>query len=332
MAGDHDHRHLQRFVESPHLMAWSACETGGTMTFGLTKHHGSGNDFLIFLTEDASLAGDQRWPARARSWCHRRTGIGADGLIVGEHGSAAPADPRADLRMTLYNADGSVAEISGNGLRCLVQAEARRRDLTAGVLSVSTGGGLRRVEFETTGDDLSIVARAEMGAAVEGPVPDRPAPDVAEVRSEARRLALDSSSQRVIDVGNPHLVLRVDDPLAVDISAAGPLHEARWDGGINVHVVAPTVDEDDAVDMVIWERGAGVTEACGSGATAVARAAHDWGLVGSRVTVHMPGGDAVVDVGDVLVLHGVASYVGDVQVPDVSDQVVAPGRDRGIRS
>ena len=74
------------------------------MTFGLTKHHGMGNDFLVHLTDDPRLAVDERWPERARAWCHRRTGVGADGLILGEHG-AALADDDVDLRMTLFNAD-----------------------------------------------------------------------------------------------------------------------------------------------------------------------------------------------------------------------------------
>ncbi|MCB0977434.1 MAG: diaminopimelate epimerase [Acidimicrobiales bacterium] len=301
------------------------------MTFGLTKHHGLGNDFLILLTDDPDVAADARWPDRARAWCHRRTGVGADGLIIGEFGAAAPSDRPdgvpVDLRMTLYNADGSIAEISGNGLRCLVQAEARRRGVESGKLVVLTGGGIRTVEFEpspTANPDV-MVGRAEMGSAEEGPAPDRPPAPAGQDAVRERELALDAVAYRVIDVGNPHLVLRVDDPRAVVISDAGPLHESRWDGGINVHVVAPTPGEADAVDMVIWERGAGVTEACGSGATAVARAVHDWGLTGPKVTVHMPGGDAVVEVGDVLVLHGTATYVADVTVPEIAVAVdVAP--------
>lgn len=301
------------------------------MTFGLTKHHGMGNDFLILLTDDPALAADARWPDRARAWCDRRTGIGADGLIIGEHGAAAPTDPAADLRMTLYNADGSIAEISGNGLRCLVQAEARRRGQDEGVVQVLTGGGLRSVAFEPApGEGPEVMAaRAGMGPAGEGPAPDAAPIDVPADPDRARALALDASDRRVLEVGNPHLVLRVDDPAAVDIAEAGPLHEQRWRGGINVHVVAPTPGETDAVDMVIWERGAGITDACGSGATVVARAAHDWGLVGPKVTVHMPGGDAVVEVGDELVLHGTAVFIAEVIVADIAvDAAVAAGAGR----
>jgi len=294
------------------------------MTVRLTKHHGLGNDFLVHLTDDPRVVGDPRWADRARAWCHRRTGIGADGLIVGGLGAAAPAG--ADLRMVLHNADGSVAEISGNGLRCLVQAEARRRGSAAGTLVVETGGGRRTVDYEATDDPLVLVGRADMGPATAGPAPDHDldldgTPGEADDPDRARALALDATDSRTLDLGNPHLVLVVADPGAVDIAAAGPLHEARYDGGINVHAVAPAPGEADAIDLVIWERGVGVTLACGTGATAAARAAFDLGLVGRHVTVHMPGGDVAVEVGDPMVLRGPAAYVAALEVEDVAGEV-----------
>ena len=113
---------------------------------------------------------------------------------------------------------------------------------------------------------------------------------------------------------DPHLVLLVPDPEVIDLVAAGSTHEAAFAAGMNVHFVAPTPGEDDAISMRVWERGAGVTEACGTGATAVARAVHDWGLVGERVAVHMPGGDVVVEVGESMTLHGPATFIGSAEV------------------
>lgn len=281
------------------------------MTFRLSKHHGLGNDFLVLLTDVPDLAADREaWVARARRWCHRSLGIGADGLLVGLHGTDV-----ADLVMTLVNADGSIAEMSGNGIRCLAHAEARRRGATSGTFTVATDGGPRTVTFgpDPAGDPDSLLASVDMGPAAPGPSPDRPTAEA--VAGDVAALALDASKSVTVDLGNPHLVLLVDDPDRVDIAAAGPLHEATFDAGMNVHVVAPTPGTDDAIDMVIWERGAGVTAACGTGATAVARAAHDWGLVGDRVTVHMPGGDVVVDVGATMVLHGPSVHVADLEVP-----------------
>lgn len=273
------------------------------MTFRLTKHHGLGNDFLVHLTDDAAAVADRvPWIERAVRWCHRRHGIGADGLLIGVHGTR-----QADLVMTLINADGSVAEMSGNGIRCLAQAEAMRRNQERGTLVIDTDGGLRTVEWAATATSArhqgTIEASVDMGPAATGPEADRPAAAVAGERKRA-----------TFDLGNPHLVVLVDDPDAIDLAAVGAEQESAFDAGMNVHFVAPTTGEADAMTMRVWERGAGITEACGTGATAVARAAHDWGLVGERVTVHMPGGDVQVAVGDPMVLRGPSAFIAGIVV------------------
>ena len=289
------------------------CETDTTMTFRLTKHHGLGNDFLVFLTDDPVAAADDGWRERAMSWCDRNTGIGADGLLLGLRGQAG-----SDLEMTLYNANGSVAEMSGNGIRCLAQAEASRRGLAEGTLSILTGGGLRSVAFrmDPAGDPRTVVATVDMGPARPGPEPDRALDEPVNDEPAAREaLALDPIASGTYDLGNPHLVLRVADPRKVDVVAAGQLYERTYDHGMNVHFVAPTHGAINEIDMVVWERGVGPTGACGTGAAAVARATHDWGLTGDRVTVHMPGGDVVVDVGDPMLLHGPSVFIADIGIP-----------------
>ncbi|HRW38360.1 MAG TPA: diaminopimelate epimerase [Aquihabitans sp.] len=275
------------------------------MTFRLTKHHGLGNDFLVHLTDDLVAFDDRAaWIERGRRWCHRHRGVGADGLLVGLHG---PSAGDVDLAMLLVNADGSIAEMSGNGIRCFAQAEALRRNQERGSLRIRTDGGLRTVEYAATDTPRrhqgTIEASVDMGPAKPGPQSDRPA---IEATGEQRRATF--------DLGNPHLVLLVDDPEAVDLAIEGAAQEAAFAAGMNVHFVAPTAGEDDAMTMRVWERGAGVTEACGTGATAVARAAHDWGLVGERVVVHMPGGDVLVAVGDPMVLRGPSEFVAGIVV------------------
>lgn len=299
------------------------------MRFRLTKHHGLGNDFLVVLTDDpASAAGRSAWIGRAQRWCDRRRGLGADGLLVGLTGPDA-RDPGSgepvDVVMTLVNADGSVAEMSGNGIRCLAQAAVLAGLGAGGSLTVATDAGLRTVRHRPSpdGDPATLEASVDMGPAGPGPEPDHDVEispgDVPPASATA--LGLDARRSATFALGNPHLVLLVDDPDAVDLVAAGSVHEATFAAGMNVHFVAPTPGEADAVTMRVWERGAGVTEACGTGATAVARAVHDWGLTGPRVTVHMPGGDVSVDVGPTMTLHGPATFIAHVEVdePDASD-------------
>ncbi len=283
------------------------------MTFRLTKHHGLGNDFLVFLTDDPEAVADDGWWERAQRWCARSTGVGADGLLLGLHGQ-----PGADLVMMIFNADGSRAEMSGNGIRCLAQAEARRRGEVDGKLSIETDAGPRSVVFrpDPDGDPNFLVASVDMGPARPGPTPDHSLerPDL-DAPAALEALALDATDGATFDLGNPHLVLRVADPEKVDVARAGMLYERTYDAGINVHFIALTPGATDEVDMEVWERGAGLTGACGTGATAVARATYDWGLTGDQVTVHMPGGDVVVDVGDPMILHGPSVYIADIEIP-----------------
>jgi diaminopimelate epimerase len=260
-----------------------------------TKHHGLGNDFLVAL----ALRAPDETVSLVRRICARRTGVGADGFIVG-----LPS-PRAgiDLVMQLWNADGSVAEISGNGIRCLAHAEARRRGVATVDLRIETLAGDRLVSVTPGGDPDTVLASVTMGRATAGP----------RLEGTPHAPTVDAQRAVTIDLGNPHVVLLVDEPDAVDVATAGPLIESRFAGGINVHFVAPTAD--GGLRLRVWERGAGVTEACGSGAAAAAYAAHEWGLVGDRVRVSMPGGDAEVLVGDELTLIGPSVYVADVMVP-----------------
>ncbi|MFM7068826.1 MAG: diaminopimelate epimerase, partial [Actinomycetes bacterium] len=118
---------------------------------------------------------------------------------------------------------------------------------------------------------------------------------------------------QTVDVGNPHLVVLVEDPDAVALDAVGPRLESAFPDGVNVHVVAV---RDGSLVLRVWERGAGITQACGSGATAAASVAHDWGLTGTTVEVLMPGGSATVELaGGHAFLTGPTEFVADVVVP-----------------
>jgi diaminopimelate epimerase len=262
----------------------------------LTKYHGLGNDFLVALWSDnPGLAPD---PSLARALCDRRLGVGADGLIY----ALAPGGDEADVHMVLLNADGSEAEISGNGIRCLGQAMLRHSGRGEGDVVVETAGGVRHLRTVRGDVDGELWTRVDMGPARPGPV-----------LSPAAQ-AYPARRRTTVDVGNPHLVLLVDDPDAVDLAVDGPPLDASFDTGINVHFIS--VPDDADVDLRVWERGAGITRACGSGAVAAAVAAHGWGLVGDRVDVHMPGGGATVELDDGTAhLTGPSTFVAEVVVP-----------------
>ncbi len=288
------------------------------MWFRLSKHHGLGNDFLVLLTDDPALGADREaWSERAVEWCKRPYGLGADGLLVGLHD---PVDRGVDLVMTLVNADGSLAEMSGNGIRCLAQAEAARRQVPEVLLTIDTDGGRRSVHVrpDPHGHRHTVSASVDMGPVRPGPEPSSELHVPAEVLVRAggeHALGLDPIDTATFDVGNPHLVVLVPDAGKVDVARAGELHQACYERGINVHHVSPTPGEDDAITMYPWERGVGVTGACGTGATVVAHAANRWGIVGERATIHMPGGDAVVEVGASMTLHGPSTFVANVEIP-----------------
>jgi diaminopimelate epimerase len=261
----------------------------------LTKHHGLGNDFLVVLDEtNADLP--EIDGALARRLCDRRTGIGADGLI---HGEAAGS---AGIVMHLFNSDGSPAEVSGNGLRCLAQAVALAREDPALHLVVGTDAGAREAVVDAPAGSSTAMVTVDMGVVGEGaPVP----------AAVAARVA---GKVRSVDAGNPHLVVLGPDPHAVDLAVEGPWIDQQVDGGVNTEWIAPA--GPDAIDLTVWERGAGITQACGSGACAGAWAAHEWGLVGSEVAVRMPGGSATVILGDTAQLVGPAVLVATLVVDD----------------
>lgn len=239
------------------------------MQLELTKHQALGNDFLVaFHPRVADL------PALAVRLCDRRRGIGADGLLVAEHATDHAA------RMVLYNADGSRAEMSGNGIRCFAQAlAARRGDLSS--QRILTDAGTRQLELFATDRADTLEVSVDMGTVD----PIDPPEGWAELGAHPDRPVAHLS------LGNPHSVVGVDDVTAVDLLALG-----RQVPGTNLEIVEPG-PEPDAITMRVHERGAGITEACGTGACASAWAAVSWGLVPARaaeITVHMDGGRAKV--------------------------------------
>ncbi|MCE2512016.1 MAG: diaminopimelate epimerase [Acidimicrobiia bacterium] len=281
------------------------------MTGGLRLHklHGLGNDFLVALVDELPTETDAA--RAAATLCHRSNGIGADGLIFAvidpQSGSAGCA-----AAMRLWNSDGSPAEVSGNGLRCLAHAIARALGEAEFDIVVNTVAGPRRCSIRPTHLPDTVVGTTEMGRLGCGPRPDSagagPGTAVEEILGPGAIERWDT-----MDVGNPHVVLAVADPAAVPLRQAGPAVEALF-GGINVHFGA--VSGPDEVTLSVWERGAGATAACGTGAVAAAAVFHRWGEVGQNVIVRMVGGEARVDLSEPVALTGESTFVATVDVSD----------------
>jgi diaminopimelate epimerase len=271
----------------------------------VSKFDAWGNDFLVLDVAQLRSAGVDEaavaWPEVSRAWCNRASGVGADGLLLLERIDDVNA------RMRLYNSDGSTAEMSGNGARCFAHA-LFRSDAARGerVYRLHTDAGVREVTVGEQ-DSNSVVATVDMG-------------EVSTIDAPANWAAIGTHPDRPVvhvSVGNPHTVVGVDDVDSVDIGQLG-----RQVPQVNLEIIAPGPGRN-AITMRVHERGAGITQACGTGACASAWAALRWGLVTSttervEVTVHMLGGDAVVtlnapEAGRVA-LTGPAQYVDSYDV------------------
>ncbi len=266
------------------------------LMISLTKYHGLGNDFLVLLALDEAVracAGDLA--GLARRTCDRHRGFGADGLLVALPPSSGDGSAAT---MVLYNADGSRAEMSGNGIRCFVHGLIDGGVVSPGTVIVATDVGPRIVEVEAPSVAGEAWMRVDVGTAKVVVGPD-----------------IEGSPSALVDVGNPHVV--VEFIALPDIAVFGPRVEAGFlPVGINVEAVRV---DGDGMQMAVWERGVGVTQACGTGAVASAAAARSWGRVGDRVVVSQPGGDATVEMsgpldGPSVTLIGPSQRIGRCEI------------------
>jgi diaminopimelate epimerase len=256
----------------------------------LTKHHGLGNDFLVLADADGTHEPDAQL---ARAVCDRHRGVGADGLLL-----LSPGPAGADVTMVLLNADGSRAEMSGNGIGCLAQAAVLAGMASPPTVTVSTDAGTRTVEIAAGEAPHTHVVTVDMGVAtVEG--------------DDDAWVGGDVSAATRVSMGNPHLVLRVGDASRLD-DRAWVADLGRRAPDVNVEVVAPAGGE---LRMDVHERGVGLTLACGTGACAAAAAARRWGIAGDRTVVRMAGGPTTIDLdGDDVRMTTPITYVARVEL------------------
>lgn len=256
-----------------------------------TKLHGLGNDFLLLDGREHPLPGWLADPAYVASVCHRRRGVGADGLLL-----VLPTILElADARMRVINADGSEPQICGNGLRCVAKYI---HDHSPGpsaerVLRIETQAGIRSCQLQLAPSGRVSTVRADMGRPEldrealpmrgSGPFVDQP-------------LLVDGVplTGTAVSLGNPHFVIFVDDARDLPAMAAtlGPRVEHHPDFPERTNVEFARLSPDGAIEVSVWERGCGLTDACGTGACAVAAAAIATQRLaaGAAQAVNLPGG------------------------------------------
>lgn len=247
------------------------------MKLHFTKMHGAGNDFVVI---DAVRAAVKINEDQIRKIADRQTGVGCDQVLLIE----PPKRPDADFEYRIFNADGSPAGQCGNGARCVGRFIHEQRLSAKSTITLQVGSDLRRLEFDETGS-----VKAELGAPIFAPAQIPFATDE-DATEHALTLANVTVMAGVVSVGNPHAVLLVDDIAATPVEKIGPMIQSLdvFPEGVNVGFMQ--VESNTQVKLRVFERGAGETLACGSGACAAVIHGIRLGQLANKVTVSVPGG------------------------------------------
>ena len=259
------------------------------MAIAFTKYHGLGNDFV--LIDNRHQPEPCLTPAQAIEWCDRHFGIGADGIIF-----ALPGQDGTDYTMRIFNCDGSEPEMCGNGIRCLARFIA---DLEA----AETGAARAAYQIHTLAGVITPKLEADGQITVDMGLPRLIAAEIpttlAAPHEKVIDLPLEAAGQTwqvtCVSMGNPHCVTVVDDVAAVPLEAIGAQfeHHPAFPKRINTEFIQ--VVRRDYLKMRVWERGAGITLACGTGACASLVAAVLTGKSDRRATVELPGGNLLIE-------------------------------------
>lgn len=252
-----------------------------------TKMHGLGNDYVYVSGFDQAVPADLEQLAIAVS--DRHFGIGGDGMIM-----ILPSD-KADARMRMFNADGSEGEMCGNGVRCVAKYIHDHDIANKETVTVETGRGVLTLQIRRDAAGRAEWITVDMGtpilqsSLIPTTLPGDPPVD-APIEALGRSL-----KGTAVSMGNPHFVIFVDDLKSVDLDRIGPALEKHpaFPKRVNVHFVE--VVDRDTVNMVTWERGSGITLACGTGACSVCVAGVLTGRTNRAITAHLPGGPLKLD-------------------------------------
>ena len=249
------------------------------------KYHGTGNDFVIFPTWEGGeppLA-----PQEIQALCMRQTGVGADGVIF----ASIPLGGGGDARMRIFNADGSEAEMCGNGIRCLAKYLYEREGMRKGVMFIETLAGTKEIRLKVSEGEV-VEVEVDMGLpdfrAPDIPPPDDPSrPGTREIELPGGEVA----TAFCLSLGNPHCVIFVPDLEAAPVSRWGPLLERHTLFPHRTNVEFVQVAGPHILNVRVWERGVGETQACGTGACASFVAALHLGRGTHAMRVRLRGGE-----------------------------------------
>lgn len=257
----------------------------GRTPLEFTKYQGLGNDFI--LVDNRHQSDPLLTPQQAAHWCDRNFGIGADGVIF-----ALPGAEGADYTMRIYNSDGSEPEMCGNGIRCLARFLADLEGVQEKDYQISTLAGMIRPKLR--GDGLVRVDMGEPRLLAEQ-IPTTLAAPGEPVVNQPLRVAGISWTVTCVSMGNPHCITFVDDTAAIDLAGIGPQfeHHPVFPQRTNTEFIQ--VVRRDYLLMRVWERGAGATLACGTGACAALVAAVLTDHSDRQATLELPGGNLLIE-------------------------------------
>ena len=264
------------------------------------KMHGIGNDFIVIDNREGTV-GDLAAAGLSRRLCERRFSVGADGLLLLSNSAVA------DVRMRVFNADGSQAEMCGNGVRCFAKYCYENSILRKNVISIETLAGIKKT-WLTIENGIVKAVKVDMGA----PAWERSAiPMVGSGICANEDLRVDGQVYKVtcLSVGNPHCVVFVPEVGNFPVDVVGPKIETHSAFPNKTNVEFVQVLSNNEIKVRVWERGCGETAACGTGACASVAAGNVLKKTGERVTVHLTGGDLNVEYRGCLYMSGPAEKV-----------------------
>jgi diaminopimelate epimerase len=264
------------------------------------KMQGLGNDYVVIDNRDAKIS-DAEMPELTRKLCERKFSVGADGLLLASNSASA------DVKMRIFNADGSEAEMCGNGIRCFVKYCYENNVARKSELTVETLAGVKRTWLTVKNGSVKSV-RVDMGI----PALERSKiPMLGQGTSVNEDLQVNGEKYKVtcLSVGNPHCVIFVDALDDFPVQQVGPKIESHRLFPKKTNVEFVQVLSQNELKVRVWERGCGETLACGTGACAAVVAGNLLKKVGNKVRVHLLGGDLEVEYAELLFLKGPAERV-----------------------